>query len=65
MNIFVACELGSSEKIIIQNNLKKHNLYNKIWQYKQENTIIATKEKFTYDKNLCNMLKKLKAIDGL
>ncbi len=27
MNIFVACELGSSEKIIIQNNLKKHNLY--------------------------------------
>ena len=27
MNIFVACELDSSEKIIIQNNLKKHNLY--------------------------------------
>jgi len=27
MNIFVACELGSSEKIIIQNNLIKHNLY--------------------------------------
>ena len=27
MNIFVACELGSSEKMIIQNNLKKHNLY--------------------------------------
>ena len=27
MNIFVACELGSLEKIIIQNNLKKHNLY--------------------------------------
>ena len=27
MNIFVACELGSSEKIIIHNNLKKHNLY--------------------------------------
>ena len=27
MNIFIACELGSLEKIIIQNNLKKHNLY--------------------------------------
>ena len=27
MNIFVACELGSSEKIIIQNKLKEHNLF--------------------------------------
>ena len=27
MNIFVSCELVGSEKIIIQNNLKKHNLY--------------------------------------
>ena len=27
MNIFIACELGSSEKIIIKNSLKKHNLY--------------------------------------
>jgi phosphoglycerate dehydrogenase-like enzyme len=27
MNIYIACELESSEKKIIKNNLKKHNLY--------------------------------------
>ena len=27
MNIFIACELGSIEKILIVKNLKKHNLY--------------------------------------
>ena len=27
MNIYVACELSNSEKRIIKNNLKKHNLY--------------------------------------
>ena len=27
MNIFVAFELGGSEKKLIQNNLKKHNFY--------------------------------------
>ena len=27
MNIFVACELGGSEKIIVKKKLKKHNLY--------------------------------------
>jgi len=27
MNIFVACELGGTEKIIIQNKLKEHNLF--------------------------------------
>ena len=27
MNIYIACELDNSEKKIIKNNLKKHNLY--------------------------------------
>ena len=27
MNIFITCELGSLEKVYIQDNLKKHNLY--------------------------------------
>ncbi len=27
MNIFIACELGRSEKIYIQDNLQKHNVY--------------------------------------
>ena len=27
MNIFVACELSGSEKIIVKKKLKKHNLY--------------------------------------
>ena len=27
MDIFIACDLGSSEKIIVQKKLKEHNLF--------------------------------------